>query len=123
MPRFLVMRLLLVEEPNDDRKALRAVLAAETTFDLVGEACSAQEALELVADLRPRAVLIAPTLPDMSGAEAAAELLRRFPQIQIIALTSGDPDPFAIREMVVAGACATLSLRRRPLALSVDGGS
>ncbi len=106
------VKLLLVEEPDENRKVLRAVLAAETTFDLVGEACSAEEALDLIALLRPEVVLIAPDLPDMSGAAATAMVLRAFPGTQVIALdVRSDPD--AVTEMLAAGACALLPLRLR----------
>lgn len=107
------MKLLLVQEPDENRKVLRAVLAAETTFDLVGEACSAQEALDLVAVLRPEVVLISADLPDMSGAAATTMVLRAFPGTQVIALDVGGPDPYAVTEMLAAGACALLPLRLR----------
>ncbi|MDQ3878052.1 MAG: response regulator transcription factor [Actinomycetota bacterium] len=113
------MKLLLAEEPSDNRQALRTTLATETTFDLIGEACTAQEALDLAAILQPEVILLAPNLPDMSGARATAEIISRFPGTQVIALRSDDCDQFEIDEMIAAGACGCLSLRLRPLALNL----
>jgi DNA-binding NarL/FixJ family response regulator len=123
MPTSDVMKMLLVEAPDDNRKVLRTTLSAETTFDLVGEASTAQEALDLIAILRPEVVLMTPNLPDMSGAEATVEILRRFPATQVIALESESSEVFGVKEMISAGACGSLSLGLRPLALSLVTGS
>ncbi|MCA1839607.1 MAG: response regulator transcription factor [Actinomycetota bacterium] len=113
------MKLLLAEEPDQNRMALRTTLAAETTFDLVGEASTAQEALDLIGVLRPEVVLMAPTMPDMTGAEATVEIMRRYPGTQVIALMADESDVFGIEDMLAAGACGSLSLRLRPLALNL----
>ncbi|MEA2477860.1 MAG: hypothetical protein QOC87_2059 [Actinomycetota bacterium] len=117
------MKMLLAEVPDANRKALRTTLSVETTFDLVGEASTALETLDLIAVLRPQVVLMAPNLPDMSGAEATTEILRRFPGTQVIALESEGSEIFAVKEMISAGACGSLSLNLRPLALSLVMGS
>jgi DNA-binding NarL/FixJ family response regulator len=62
---------------------------------------------------------MAPDLPDMSGAEATTEILRRFPGTQVIALNSEESEMFGVEDMIAAGACGLLSLHLRPLALTL----
>jgi NarL family two-component system response regulator LiaR len=76
----------------DDHEMVRSGLAVflETCDDikLVGEASSGEEALRLCAELQPDVLIMDLVMPTMNGIEATRAIRSRFPQIQIIALTS-----------------------------------
>ena len=80
------MRILLVDDHALVRSAIRQALEAPDV-DVVGEARSAEEAIELAAVLRPDVVLLDIDLPGMSGIEAVRELAPRLPETRIVMLT------------------------------------
>src|SRR5919198_714532 len=77
----------------DDEELLRLSLARALTgagLELVGEAGSAEEALELVVDLRPDVVLVDLRLPGLSGIELIERLALLAPASRALVLTGGE---------------------------------
>jgi DNA-binding NarL/FixJ family response regulator len=80
------MRVLLVEDHALVRSAIRQALEAPDVT-VVGEARSAEEALEMAPRLRPDLVLLDIDLPGMSGIDAVRELAPRLPDTRVVMLT------------------------------------
>jgi len=80
------MRVLLVDDHALVRSAIRQALEAPD-IEVVGEARSAEEALELAPQLRPDLLLLDIDLPGMSGIEMVRELAPRLPETRIVMLT------------------------------------
>jgi DNA-binding NarL/FixJ family response regulator len=80
------MRVLLVDDHALVRSAIRQALDAPDVT-VVGEARSAEEALEMAPRLRPDLVLLDIDLPGMTGIEAVRELAPRLPDARIVMLT------------------------------------
>jgi len=80
------MRVLLVDDHALVRSAIRQALEAPD-ITVVGEAQSAEEALELAPLLRPDLLLLDIDLPGMTGIEAVRELAPRLPDMRIVMLT------------------------------------
>jgi two-component system, NarL family, invasion response regulator UvrY len=76
--------VLVVDDQQPFRKAARALLARTGDFELVGEAASGEEALELAATLRPDFVLMDVKMPGMSGVEATRRLLEAQPNVVVL---------------------------------------
>jgi serine phosphatase RsbU (regulator of sigma subunit)/DNA-binding NarL/FixJ family response regulator len=70
------------------RSGLSAFLLAFDDLELVGEAGSGKEAVRLCEQLRPDVVLMDLVMPEMDGAAATRAIRQRYPQVQVIALTS-----------------------------------
>ncbi|NIV33330.1 MAG: response regulator, partial [Anaerolineae bacterium] len=70
------IRILLVDDHAMLRKGLRFFLAGFDDLELVGEAASGREAIQLCAELEPDVVLMDMMMPDMDGA-AATETIRK----------------------------------------------
>lgn len=81
-------RILLVDDHEVVRLGLKSLLEHHSTFEVVGEASTAKEALELVARLRPDIVLMDIRLPGTSGIEACEEIVKHFPETRVVMLTS-----------------------------------
>jgi len=81
-------RILLVDDHEVVRLGLKALLERHPQFDIVGEASSAREALELVANNHPDVVVMDIRLPGTSGIEACEEITSRFPETRVLMLTS-----------------------------------
>jgi DNA-binding NarL/FixJ family response regulator len=81
-------RILLVDDHEVVRLGLKALLERHPQFDIIGEASSAREALELVANYHPDVVVMDIRLPGTSGIEACEEITSRFPETRVLMLTS-----------------------------------
>lgn len=81
-------RVLLVDDHEVVRLGLKALLEHHSHFEVVGEAGTARDAIEQVAQLLPEIVLMDIRLPGVSGIEACEEITHRFPETRVIMLTS-----------------------------------
>lgn len=81
-------RIVLVDDHEVVRLGLKALLDRHPNFEVVGEAASAREALELVGSLQPAVVVMDIRLPGTSGIEACEEIVQRFPETKVLMLTS-----------------------------------
>jgi len=81
-------RILLVDDHEVVRIGLKSLLERHPQFTVVGEAASAREALEQVANLKPEVVVMDIRLPGTSGIEACEEIVTKFPGTKVIMLTS-----------------------------------
>ena len=86
MPDEPPMRVLLVDDHALVRSAIRQALTAPDV-EVVGEASSAEEALEMAPRLRPDLLLLDIDLPGMSGLEAVREIAPRLPDTRVVMLT------------------------------------
>jgi len=80
------MRVLLVDDHALVRSAIHQAIDAPDV-EVVGEARSAEEAIEMAARLRPDLILLDIDLPGISGIEAVRELAPRLPETRIVMLT------------------------------------
>jgi len=81
-------RILLIDEHWILREAVRSLVDASDEFEVVGEAGSATEALQLIASLRPDVLLTDASLPDRTGMQFIAEFHSCLPQLEILVLTA-----------------------------------
>ena len=82
------IRVLLVDDHMVVRSGLSTVLSVYDDLKLVGEAGDGEEAIRLCERLQPDVVLMDLLMPKMDGVTAIKAIKSRWPQIQIIALTS-----------------------------------
>ena len=68
------LRTLIVDDESPARQRLRALLGEQGDHEVVGEAASGREALELCARLDPDVVLLDIRMPGMNGIETARHL-------------------------------------------------
>ena len=99
--------LLLVDDHTVVRQGLNMVLTLEPDLDIVGEAGNGQEALEQVEKLQPQVVLMDLLMPVMDGVSAIRAIKERWPDVEVVALTSVLEDRLVI-DAVEAGAAGYL---------------
>jgi DNA-binding NarL/FixJ family response regulator len=80
--------VLIVDDQAPFRRAARAVVAATPGFDVVGEAESGEEAVELAASLRPGMVLMDINLPGINGIEATRRITAARPETVVMLLST-----------------------------------
>jgi DNA-binding NarL/FixJ family response regulator len=96
------VRVLVVDDNDGFRESLAALLHGED-LDVIGQARSGEEALEMVRRTSPDVVLMDVRMPTMDGIETTRRLKAMRPSVGIVALT-GLEDQRAVRDMLVAGA-------------------
>ncbi len=77
------------------RQAIRSLLEKEG-FEIVGEADNGHEAVKLVTRHSPQLALLDYGMPMLNGSFAAAEILKRSPDTQVVLLTMYDDETFAL---------------------------
>ena len=96
------VRILVVDDNEGFRESLTVLLAGDD-LEVIGQAGSGNEALEMVRTLSPDVVLMDVRMPQMDGIEATRRMKAFRPSLGIVALT-GLEDQRAVRDMLVAGA-------------------
>jgi two-component system response regulator NreC len=109
----MTIRLLLVDDHAVVRSGLRMLLEHESDLEIVGEAGTAREALDLISALRPEVVLMDIGLPDMSGIEATQAAKGAAPEVAIVALTIHEDEEYFFK-MLQAGASGYVPKRAAP---------
>jgi NarL family two-component system response regulator LiaR len=82
------IQVMLVDDHAVVRSGLGAFLLAYDDLELVGEADGGEEAVRLCARVQPDVILMDLVMPGMDGAAATRAIRERWPDIQILALTS-----------------------------------
>jgi DNA-binding NarL/FixJ family response regulator len=84
--------VLLVDDHKIMRDGIKAILARDEEFRVVGEAESGAEAIQFVRKSQPDLVLMDIGLPGLNGVETTAEILRHNPDCKIVVLSMYDDD-------------------------------
>lgn len=107
------IRLLLVDDHEIVRAGIRALLERRDDMEVVGEAASGEEAVDLAVELAPDVVLMDVTMPGMSGDDATREILDGVPETNVLALSVHEEDAYFFH-MFRAGACGYVPKRAAP---------
>lgn len=101
------IRVLIVDDHSMVRTGLATFLRVKPDLELVGEARDGQQAVTLCEQLQPDVILMDLVMPKMDGIAATRSIRRRWPQVQIIALTSFK-DKDLVQDALRAGAIGYL---------------
>jgi NarL family two-component system response regulator LiaR len=82
------IRVLIVDDHEIIRTGITYSLSAFPDLELVGEANSGPEALQLCSETQPDVVLMDMLMPAMDGVQTTQAIKKQHPRVQILALTS-----------------------------------
>ena len=102
-------------------RASSSLLDRREHFQVVAEAGTAAEAVEMARKFEPDLVVMDVRLPDGSGIEACREIRAELPATRVVILTSY-PDEEAVLSAIIAGACGYLlkQIRGRDLVSALE---
>ena len=96
-PAKQVTRVLIVDDQAPFRLAARMVVEATDGFEVVGEAGTGEEGVELARALEPDLVLMDVNLPGINGLEATRQILRESHRPVILLLSTYEEDEYGPR--------------------------
>ena len=96
-------RLLIADDHELARAGLRALLAREQNLEVLGEAVTGKEAVDLACRLRPDIVLMDVRMPDLDGLAATRAIKQTCPEVAVLIVTM-HADPDYLFEALKAGA-------------------
>ena len=88
MSETYTIRVITVDDHEIVRSGITFSLRAFKDLELVGEANSGEKALQLCAETQPDVALMDMHMGGMDGVQATRAIKERYPQVQVIALTS-----------------------------------
>jgi len=100
---LMPLRIMIVDDHEVVRDGIKALLAEEEGLTFAGEAGGVREAIERAEWVRPDVVVMDIRLPDGSGIDATREIRARFPNTQVLMLTTFADDE-ALFASIMAGA-------------------
>jgi DNA-binding NarL/FixJ family response regulator len=86
------IRILIADDSPLFRKGLHALLRSFADAELVGEATTGEEAIELSARFQPDVILMDLKMPDVNGIEATRRIVQTSPHIGVLVLTMFQDD-------------------------------
>jgi len=114
---YRTINLLIVDDHPLFRQGVRWSLNEEQDIKVIGDAPSAEEALEFISVSAPDVVLVDINLPNMDGLEMTRLVHRTYPSVGVIVLSMRESDEQAFNALR-AGAAAYYSKEIHPTQLA-----
>jgi two-component system, NarL family, response regulator LiaR len=84
------MRILIADDNDRIRNAIKAMLSTEAGFEVCGDAAHGHQALERARQLLPDLVLLDVHMPESDGFQVARQLRLEFPKLKVLIMSQGD---------------------------------
>jgi two-component system response regulator NreC len=92
-------RVVVVDDHTLFRQGIVGLLGSQPDIEVVGQAGSGQEALELAIELVPDVILMDISMPGTSGLSATSEIKARCPGVQVLILTIHDREDYLFQAL------------------------
>lgn len=99
--------LLLADDHTVVRQGLRAFLSGQPDLDVIGEAGTGREAVQLAGQLKPNVIIMDIAMPILNGLEATRQIVAENPEAKVIILSSYSDDEY-VEKTTEAGAIGYL---------------
>lgn len=114
------LSILIADDHEVIRRALRSLLLSRPEWTVCGEAADGNEAVRMTRDQRPDLVLMDISMPEMNGVQATKTIRREFPETRVLIISQNDPEVTKkqAQEAGASGYVAKADLSRSLLARS-----
>lgn len=107
------IRVLLADDHDILRQGLKMLLSLQMEIEVVGEARTGRETIELALKLRPQVVVLDISMPDIDGLEACRRMRASVPDISVLILTMHESEEYFFQALR-AGAAGYLVKKAAP---------
>lgn len=97
------IRVLIVDDLPETRENVRKLLQFESDIEVIGQAGTGEEAVEMAKEFQPDIILMDINMPGIDGIGASQKISELVPRAQII-IMSVQSDPNYLRRAMMAGA-------------------
>ena len=97
------IQVAVVDDHGLMRQGITSMLAGESDIEVVGEFSSGEEAINFASKNLPNVILMDINLPDKSGIDLCQEVIRLYPSVMVIGLSTFNQQSF-IQKMMDHGA-------------------
>ena len=101
------IKVLLAEDHQIVREGFKSLLEHELDIEVVGEAETGRQAVQLTRKLRPSVVVMDIAMPLLNGLEATRQIRKSFPDTKVLILSAHSDDAY-IEQVSVLGAAGFL---------------
>lgn len=91
-----LIRLVIADDHELIREGVKKIVRHCADLKVVGEAGDLQQAIALVAQVRPDVVVLDVSLPDYDGLDGLVELRRHFPALRVVMLSMHPEERYAL---------------------------
>ena len=97
--------VLLAEDHQIVREGFRSLLKQERDIEVVGEAETGRQAVQLTGKLRPDVVVMDIAMPQLNGLEATRQIRKEFPDTKVLILSAHSDEAYVeqVAELGAAG--------------------
>src|SRR6202166_2595928 len=99
--------VLLAETHQLVREGLRSLLKHEGDIEVIGEAETGRQAVQLTRKLRPAVVVMDIAMPLLNGLEAARQIRKDCPETKVLILSAHSDDAY-VEQVAALGAAGFL---------------
>jgi DNA-binding NarL/FixJ family response regulator len=110
LPTDTPIRVLLADDHDILREGLKALLTIQGGVEIVGEATTGRQAVELAERLVPDVVLLDLSMPELDGLEVCRRIRAHQPQVRVLILTMHEREDY-LHQALEAGASGYLVKR------------
>lgn len=94
-----MIRVLLADDHSLVRAGIRSLLGAMADVEVVGEAASGEEALQLAARQQPDVVLMDIAMKGITGLQAAARMRETHPAVRVVILSMHSGEEYVLQAL------------------------
>jgi DNA-binding NarL/FixJ family response regulator len=99
--------VLLAEDHQIVREGFRSLLKQERDIEVIGEAETGRQAVQLTRKLRPDVVVMDIAMPLLNGLEATRQIRKDFPETRVLILSAHSDDAY-VEQVAALGAAGFL---------------
>ncbi|MBE0643012.1 MAG: response regulator transcription factor [Bacteroidetes bacterium] len=103
-----MIRILIADDHHIVREGLKKILSLENDFEVVGQASTVEETMQLLQHFHPDVLILDISMPGRSGLDAIPDFLAHFPSTKVLVLSMHPVEMHAVR-CIKAGAAGYLT--------------
>lgn len=89
-----MIKVMLVDDHSVLRSGLKMLLNAEQEIEVIGEAGSGEEALQLLQERQPHVMVLDLSMPGIGGLATLKQVKQSYPQVKVLILTMHDDEKY-----------------------------